>query len=1689
MSKVDNRTVELGFENRDFEKGIRDSSRSLADFDKALRNSGNGSAFSGLSGIVDGVTGKFSAFGTIAVGALMRIGSQAVAVGQQLIHAIAIEPITAGFSEYELKINSIKTMLASGKTAEGLPVTLEQVNKELEVLNLYADQTIYSFSDMTSNIGKFTNAGVDLETSVQAIKGIANAAALSGANSAEASRAMYNFSQALSAGYVKLIDWKSIENANMATVEFKTQLLESAVAAGTLEKQADGMYKVLASGRIISATKEFNDSLQEQWMTTEALTKTLNDYADETTEIGKKATEAATKVRTWSQLMDTTKEALQSGWGVSFETIFGDYNEATEIFTGLSDVIGDIVENMSDARNSLLKDWKELGGRTSIIEGITAAWDALSTTISWIKEAFTNVFPPLTGEKLAQLSQGFKNFMVSLKPTTGTLIKLKVIFTGVFNAISLGFKIVSSIFKGLSTGISKVVSLIATGENGGLLGFFVKIAQFFTNLNESADKSKIFIDISTKIGDAFTFIGDKIRAVIDIFKESEFITTAIDAIKTSLNGFPNKFKGFDGFIERVKTFFVPLIGILKPVGDFLVRMFDKIKTALAEKWKTDGFSGLLEIITTALKGGVLIGLKNLISSFTGLTDNARGITSGLKGIFGGLESTLKSYQESLQAKKLQSIAIAIGILAASIVALSLIDPERMGGAVSAITMLFVELVGAFAIMNKAMSGGPIAKVGGQLLALSASVLLISFALKSIASVPADRLKASVVALGAVFTELVIFSKLMQNTKSFMGAAAALVAIGVGINIIVLAMRSLGNMDPDKLKQGLIAVGGIAGGMAIFAITVSQLSKGGNLMAAAVAMGIISIAILEMTGIVAILGQFDPTKLTQGLISLGLILAGVLAFSILISQGINPINMMAAAASMGAMAGAILVISGAVIALGVVKFEVVKQGLISLGIAMAIMVASLLLLSNPSVLFGAAAMVIISSAILLLTPALIALSAVPVNKVGSALLYLAGVFAIVGIAGYVLAPLTLSIMGLGVAIALLGIGVLAIGAGLGLFAAGLAALSVAGSASISLLVSAIKAIIGLIPYLLSQVALGIVAMATIIIEGAPAIAAALVAVFSALITILSGEFPKLITVLFEFISGLLVELVKRVPEFVDAGMKIILGFLAGISSNIQTVVETLIQMVVNILNGIAEKLPDLIAAGANIIIAFLEGIGQEVPRVVDAAFQMIIDFINGLADSIRENTPLLLAAVGNLCTAFIDGVLEFFGISGGTSTEGQGWASSILQGIIDGLGAGISGVVGAIQNVGQSLISGFKDLFNINSPSKVMKELGGNIVDGLDEGISNSNIDAVKATKDIVQKMIDVVTNALPIFKKHGQLIVESISIGVKNKIGFILKGLNDLLTGMLNAITTSLPLFKNKTFEIMDQIIAGLTNSVKIAIIGDSTNKIMNAIINKITNRLPDITARGQSVIDAFVLGLKNQTKLAEVTASATTIMNNVMAGLTSGNSKQKAITAGEAIGSGLIQGINNKAYAIISAGTTLAQNLIEAVKRYLGVSSPSKEFAKVGEFLDLGLIAGINNYSDLVVKSAEQLGKDSIDGLKSVMSQISDAVSTEINSDPVIRPVLDLTGVQSGANALNSMMGNQTYGLAVSKLNQDRSSLTGRQNGSNLFGEAGQLIKNEFNLYGVTIRSEADIDKIADQLYRKQEDAMRARGIKPAYA
>lgn len=385
---IENEIVKLFFDNNDFERDVKttmdtldklkdkikldDGGKSLESFQQAVNKVSFDKLKESVESLSGFITNRFSILGETIHRRVGKFIDSTIDSFSNFTKQFTVKPISDGFNEYNLKMGSVQTIMAS--TGE----SLEKVNGYLDELNTYADRTIYSFSDMTSNIGKFTNAGVKLEDAVKAIQGISNEAAVSGANAQEASRAMYNFAQALSAGYVKLIDWKSIENANMATAEFKDELIKTAVEMGTLV-EVNGKYQSTTqdlNGKVsdlFTNTQNFNESLSHQWMTTDVLTTTLAKYADETTDLGKKAFAAATEVKTFSQLIDTIKEAIGSGWAKTFEIIIGDFNEAKDLFTSINDVVGKFVDNISDARNNLLE--QALGPKI-VSDEIISAGDA-----------------------------------------------------------------------------------------------------------------------------------------------------------------------------------------------------------------------------------------------------------------------------------------------------------------------------------------------------------------------------------------------------------------------------------------------------------------------------------------------------------------------------------------------------------------------------------------------------------------------------------------------------------------------------------------------------------------------------------------------------------------------------------------------------------------------------------------------------------------------------------------------------------------------------------------------------------------------------------------------------------------------------------------------------------------------------------------------------------------------------------------------------------------------------------------------------------------------------------------------------------------------------------------------------------------------------------------------------------------
>ena len=274
---IDNRVVEMQFDNRQFERNVQTSLSTIEKLKQSLNFTGaskgldgiNDAArrcnMSGVSSAVETVQAKFSAMQVMAVTALANITNSAVNAGKRITSALTIDPIKMGFQEYETQINAVQTILAN---TQSKGTTIDDVNGALDELNTYADKTIYNFTEMTRNIGTFTAAGVDLDKSVTSIKGIANLAAVSGSSSQQASTAMYQLSQALAAGKVSLMDWNSVVNAGMGGQLFQDALKRTAEHMG---KDVDGMIKKYGS---------FRESLtQGEWLTADVLTETLTQLS------------------------------------------------------------------------------------------------------------------------------------------------------------------------------------------------------------------------------------------------------------------------------------------------------------------------------------------------------------------------------------------------------------------------------------------------------------------------------------------------------------------------------------------------------------------------------------------------------------------------------------------------------------------------------------------------------------------------------------------------------------------------------------------------------------------------------------------------------------------------------------------------------------------------------------------------------------------------------------------------------------------------------------------------------------------------------------------------------------------------------------------------------------------------------------------------------------------------------------------------------------------------------------------------------------------------------------------------------------------------------------------------------------------------------------------------------------------
>lgn len=1261
MSSVDSRIVTMKFDNSGFQRAVaitlqtlqklKDSlnfSKSKKSLDE-LQTAGNRFNMNGMGQGVDGISAKFVALSAVAITALANIVNRAVDSGLRLAKAFTIDPIATGLHEYEQTLEATQTIMSA--TGE----STAQVTKTLKDLNAYSDQTIFAFSDMTDNIKHFTNAGLSSEKAARVMKGIANAAAAAGANAESAGRAMYGFGQSMSMGFVGLQDWNQIDNAGIATKEFKEELIKAGLETGSLTKSMDGTIKT-AEGTEVTF-KNLRTTLQDQWLTSEALVSTLDKYSDVSTEVGKKASDNATRVKTLTQLMGVLKESVQSGWASSWLTIFGDLDQASRLWTGVNDAVGGFLARSAEARNKVLKDWKALHGRAHLIQGIKALFEGLGSIMKPIKEAFRDIFPAITGRRLTELTIHFRKFADGMKIGEETAANLKRTFRGVFAVFSIigqiiggAIGVIFDLFGAVSEGSGSFLEL-----TGGIGDFLVSVDKA---LKEGKLLDKFFSGLSVVLSLPIKLLGLITELILGIF--SGFSSSDAKPLDQGLQRVNERLNTLASLGDKVSGAFKKIIDFLRPIVPIVGKIFSGIGDAIADAFSPAKFDKTLDVINTVLLGGILILVQRFFSKGLSI-DFGGGVIGGITDTFGALTDTMKSMQTQIQAKTLLLIAGAIALLTASVIALSLIDSAKLQKALTAMSVGFAQLLAAMAILVKISGTAGFVKVpiiAGSMILLATSVLILTFALRNLSNLNWEEIAKGLAGIAGIMAILAGAAYLFSlSSGGMIRAGIAMIPMAIGLKIMASAVEDFSDMNWSELGKGLV---GIAGALALVAAAMYLMPATAPLIGAGLILFGIGLKVVAES--VKDFSDMSWKEMGKGMAGL----AGALIIIAAAMLALPP-SMVVTAAGLILVGIALKSIGKFMEDMGGMSWKEIGKGLAVLAASLAILAAGLYLMSGT--LVGSAALLIAAAALAILAPVLVVLGSLSWVAIAKGMVALAGAFTILGLAGLILAPLAPVIIVLAASLALVGVGMALAGAGALAFATAFTLFVAAGTAGIAL----VGALIALIPKFLTAFAQGIVDFAKTIGSNA--------AVFI-------GAFVKLV-------DGILKAVIRYIPKIGQAFTVLLQTALKIIRDNVDDFANVGVKVIVAFLNAIDRNIYKITTLAIDIVLKFIKAVGDRFGEITDTGAKLIIKFINGVADAIRNNDKALSDAGINLGTAIIEGIAT--GIRNGADT------------IIDA----------AIAAAGSALKAA-KDKLKIFSPSRVFRdEVGRPIAEGWALGIKKN----------------------------------------------------------------------------------------------------------------------------------------------------------------------------------------------------------------------------------------------------------------------------------------------------------------------------------------------------------------------------------
>lgn len=1471
---IDERVVEMRFDNKQFESNVQTSLSTLDRLKKSLNLSGAAKGFdeidsaskkvnmNGLANAVESVRLKFSALEVMAVTALANITNSALNAGKRIVSALTIDPIKTGFQEYETQIGAVQTILANTQH-EG--TNLQQVNRALDELNTYADKTIYNFTEMTRNIGTFTAAGVNLQTSVDSIKGIANLAAVSGSTSQQASTAMYQLSQALAAGKVSLMDWNSVVNAGMGGKVFQDALVRTSELLGTGAKNAINMYG------------SFRESLTKgEWLTTEVLTETLKQFAGayseadliqqgfsesqakEIAQMAKTAEEAATKVKTFTQLWDTLKESAQSGWTATWEILIGDFEEAKDLLSEVSETIGNVIGEAAQARNDLLSGglssgWKQLlnqgiadeagyiesiqevarksgdafdkmvadsdnfsdalkkglqegvissetlsdavhnlrdkmtgmsqeerkaagytsemveqiekldeglkngsvsmdeftekilkpSGRENLIQSIWNAAKGLMSVITPIKEAFRDIFPPMTSEQLYAFTEALRNLTERMKLSETTSENLKRTFKGLFAVLDIIKQAVSAVFNAVGSLLGGVGDLGA-----GILGVTGTFGDWLVKLDEFIKQGDVFNKVLGTIVSVIKTVATAIRDFVKVVAEKiafpgfELFHSLLERLYARMSQIGDAAGGMKSSVSSAfeamgnalaNCQFMQLLqavwDVVKAIAGGIADAMGKVGSSLISSIGNADFSGVIDLLNGISFGAIAVGITKFVGAIKEQLDSIGSIKESFIGILDSVRGCFEAYQSQLQAGTLLKIASAIAILVASLVALSLIDSAKLSAALGAITVLFADLMASMAIFNKisGMASGVIRSTTAML-AISTAVLILASALKKLGDLDAKQLATGLTGVvGLTATMIVAAKSLSKGGPTIIKGASQMVIFAAAIKVLASACEDLSALDWEGLAKGLVGVGVLLAEVSLFMNTAKF---SGQSVTTATGIVILSGAIKILASACEDFAQMNWGEIGRGLTSIGIVLAEIVAFTRLTGNAQHVIATSAALIGIGA---AMKILAAAVKDFSAMNWSELAVGLVGMAGALAAVTIAVNFMPKNMIAIGTG-LIAVSTALLIMASALENMGGMEWNEIAKGLVALGGSLGIMavglramtgtlsGSAAMLVAASALAI--LTPVLSILGaMSWTAIVKGLVSLAGAFTVIGVAGAVLTPLVPTILGlsgamaligvAVLGLGAGLLaagtglSAIAVGFTALAAAGTAGATAVVASLTVIITGIADLIPAIVAKIGEAIVEFckviansageignavkevVLTLVDVLVECVPAIADGALKLIAGVLEALVQYTPQIVDSLFQFLIGVLEGIARNLPGLIQAAIDVLMAFFAGIVDALKGIDTATLLQGIVGIGLLAaimaalSAVAALVPGAMVGVLGMGLVIAELALVLAAVGALAQIPGLQWlineGGNLLQGIGTAIGKFIGGIVGGFMS--------------------------------------------------------------------------------------------------------------------------------------------------------------------------------------------------------------------------------------------------------------------------------------------------------------------------------------------------------------------------------------------------------------------------